>query len=946
MLENSMYDSWASRIRLFFKGKKNDDCDVQETNIILHGLSPDVYALVNHQELAKSLYTTNYDQLYAYLSQLTFIADPGITDVQVAQQKIPQNSAFQTKDLDAYDSDCDDISSAKAVLMANLSSCDPDVLFEVPYSYSYLNDMINQYVQEMSYSKQKHIDDYPDNEINSDSNTIPYSQYLQESQDAAQRIKPTLYDVSVIIKKHVVISVIDDEETLILKEASRSKMFDKQNDPISIKLKINISPIDYSKLNKIKEDFAKHFVTQKELSVEQAFLLKHSNYNPDTSVKSHTPVRIEAPSELPKVSLVNESLKKLKYQLASFDKVVKIRTTSDAITAQLSIDNDQLLKQIMSQEIMHIVVNYVDILDVKKSCVNECNKCLELETELLKKKDLIEKDVYDKLLKSSSTLEKHCISLELTTQLNQEIFQKDNFRENQNAPTFNQLFEINELKAQSQEKDTVIRKLKEKIKSLSGKDNLNAQLQEKVFAIATLKNELRKLKGKNVVDTAVSKPKCHYCSRNVQDFTIVGNISRKLGLPPLKYAYEMGKASAPKSDEARHRSSDEERERRGSGSLALGRGGAEGAVGPRCVRLVREHKPSRESGERGKTEDHTDDERPYGYLHSMERGEKACKLKAQKRERDMCEILYLVIGSMQPAGSANNACRERARQRKEVSEGLWLYPGYSPTKGRRERFWEILFSNLDQNASSTILHSYLCMQDAPLNRTSTSHNNCSSDITLRQPKRVYDIPVREIWPIVYKLLQENRPLRLVDTSATGYGRAKIQCESDNVRSLSLISLYPMTLKDRERAESLREEIQIGGEDPQGKAVDPTCYRGMIGTLMYVTSSRPDLVFAMSFTDADHAGCQDTKKSTFGSMQLLGDRLMRSQLTDYGLGFNKIPLYCDNKSFIALCNNNVQYSRSKYIDIRHHFIKEQVENGVVKLYFVKREYQLADIFTMP
>ncbi|GJU86936.1 hypothetical protein Tco_1294482 [Tanacetum coccineum] len=77
----------------------------------------------------------------------------------------------------------------------------------------------------------------------------------------------------------------------------------------------------------------------------------------------------------------------------------------------------------MSQEIMHIAVNSVDILDVKKSCVNECNKCPELETELLKKKDLIEKDVYDKLLKSYSTLEKHCISLELTTQLNQEIFQ-------------------------------------------------------------------------------------------------------------------------------------------------------------------------------------------------------------------------------------------------------------------------------------------------------------------------------------------------------------------------------------------------------------------------------------------------------------------------------------------------------------------------------------------
>ncbi|GKD23992.1 retrovirus-related pol polyprotein from transposon TNT 1-94 [Tanacetum coccineum] len=156
---------------------------------------------------------------------------------------------------------------------------------------------------------------------------------------------------------------------------------------------------------------------------------------------------------------------------------------------QLSIDNDQLLKQITSQKIMHIAVNSVDSLDVKKSCVNDCNKCLELETELLKKKDLIEKDVYDKLLKSYSTLEKHCISLELTTQLNQEIFQKDNFCENQNVPTFNQLFEINELKAQSQEKDTVIRKLKDRIKSLSGKDSVE-NVKKDIDEIETINIEL------------------------------------------------------------------------------------------------------------------------------------------------------------------------------------------------------------------------------------------------------------------------------------------------------------------------------------------------------------------------------------------------------------------------------------------------------------------------
>ncbi|GKA81902.1 hypothetical protein Tco_0788650, partial [Tanacetum coccineum] len=70
------------------------------------------------------------------------------------------------------------------------------------------------------------------------------------------------------------------------------------------------------------------------------------------------------------------------------------------------------------------------------------------------------------------------------------------------------------------------------------------------------------------------------------------------------------------------------------------------------------------------------------------------------------------------------------------------------------------------------------------------------------------------------------------------------------------------------------------------------------------------------------------------------------LTDYGFQFNKIPMYCDNKSAIALCYNNVQHSRSKHIDVRYHFITKQVENGIVELYFVRTEYQLADIFTKP
>ncbi|GJV04049.1 retrovirus-related pol polyprotein from transposon TNT 1-94 [Tanacetum coccineum] len=118
----------------------------------------------------------------------------------------------------------------------------------------------------------------------------------------------------------------------------------------------------------------------------------------------------------------------------------------------------------------------------------------------------------------------------------------------------------------------------------------------------------------------------------------------------------------------------------------------------------------------------------------------------------------------------------------------------------------------------------------------------------------------------------------------------------------------------------------------GTLVDDTHYRG---DKLVSWSSKKQKSIVMSSTEAEYialSGCY---------AQILW---MPSQLTDYRFKFNKIPLYCDNKSAIALCCNNVQHSRAKHIDVRYQFIKEQVENGVVELYFVKTEYQLAGIFT--
>ncbi|GJS97924.1 hypothetical protein Tco_0819094 [Tanacetum coccineum] len=103
-----------------------------------------------------------------------------------------------------------------------------------------------------------------------------------------------------------------------------------------------------------------------------------------------------------------------------------------------------------------------------------------------------------------------------------------------------------------------------------------------------------------------------------------------------------------------------------------------------------------------------------------------------------------------------------------------------------------------------------------------------------------------------------------------------------------------------------------------------------------------------FLDADYVVCRDSFKSTSGRTQFLGKKLvviwMRTQLTDYGFQFNKIPIYCDSKSAIAISCNPVPHSRTKHIAVRYHFIKEHMEKGTIELYFVKTDYQLADLFT--
>ncbi|GJX33772.1 retrovirus-related pol polyprotein from transposon TNT 1-94 [Tanacetum coccineum] len=437
---------------------------------------------------------------------------------------------------------------------------------------------------------------------------------------------------------------------------------------------------------------------------------------------------------------------------------------------------------------------------------------------------------------------------------------------NQNTPSFDQLFELNDMKAQSQEKDTVIKKLKERIKSLSGKMN-----EDKI------KKDLEEIETINIeLDHRVSK-------------LIVEN-------KHLKQTYKQ---------------------------------------------LYDSIKPARI-----RSKEQYDDLINQVNLKSVEISD----LNASLQEKVLVKLDEM-------GGILKNKDRLVARGYRQA-EGIDFEESFA------------LVARLDA------IRIFL---------TYAAHMNMN----------VYQMDVKTAF--LNDILREEVFSKYAIESLKKYGM-----ESSDPVDTPMVEKYKLD------------------EDTQGKAVDATHYHGMIGTLMYLTASRPDLTFVVcmcaryqakptekhlhavkrifkylrgtvnrglwypkdssialtAYADADHAGCQDTRRSTSGSMQLLGDRLvswsskrqksaaissteaeyiamsgccaqilwMRSQLTDYGLGFNKIPMYCDNKSAIALCCNNVQHSRSKHIDIRFHFIKEQVENGVVELYFVNTEYQLADIFT--
>ncbi|GJX35399.1 hypothetical protein Tco_0246956 [Tanacetum coccineum] len=530
---------------------------------------------------------------------------------------ITHNAAYQADDLDAYDSDCDELNSAKIALMANLSRNGSDALTEVlnPDNLNY--DLFNQSEQIITSSEQSNDVSQSETEITSDSNIIPYSQYLSEAQQEtvqnpnssaqqdvlilsmfeqlstqvthctnvnqaltteldrykeevkdlkemqnvensfsgsneqyaeivrlkqnlfeqvqekdslmktvsdlkndlkmeenrnidreialekkikqldniifkrgqsaqtvhmmtkskicydhstkqaigfekpfylkkARESKPKLYDGNTILKMDTIV-IPDSDETLMLCEESRSKMLLKEQDPLFEKHRVNTKPINYAILN---NDYYKRFVRQSDLYSEHAYWKATSVPALDPS-HSSTTVIVEVPKELPKVSMVNTSLKELKRYLTGFDQVVKERTTATAITE--GTWGFEHTKACFRDEIIPFIKELKDIF-------NNFNQYLVEELA----------DVQKVFYQMEQAVEQH--------RLESRTFETNNVLD-QNAPSFTQLFELSELRAQSQVKDTVIVKLKEQIKSLKGNVD-DSKVKMDMDEIETLNIEL------------------------------------------------------------------------------------------------------------------------------------------------------------------------------------------------------------------------------------------------------------------------------------------------------------------------------------------------------------------------------------------------------------------------------------------------------------------------
>nr|GEX99358.1 retrovirus-related Pol polyprotein from transposon TNT 1-94 [Tanacetum cinerariifolium] len=542
MLENDMYDSWKSIMELYMMNRQHErmilesveneaiqaDCDVKAINIILQRLPSEVYALVSNHKVAKKLWeriqllvqgtsltkqeielntkflntlppewskfvtdaklvrdlhTTNIDQLHAYLRQHEFHANESSVhhNAYSPPSLIPQIAYAPTANQHQQQPEFPSLDSG---LIVSVFKQGDDPIDVINHMMSFLSVVVasrypttNNQLRNSSNPRQQAT-------INDGRITLQLVQERQISFASGTSRTYTPRKVEAILGNKGLLFFTTVKGKAICPNSALNLRGNEMIRDRGIAEGQAIQTVITNNAAYQADDLDAYDSDCDELNTAKVALKANlAHYGSDALAE---PTAQNSNSSAQQDALILCVIEQLKTQVVNCTKInLDNKSVNDTSTAELERYKEQV--KVLKEDNTSVYVH-------------ECEKCLQLETDLLNKKDFIDKDTYDKLFRSFTTLEKHCISLEVDSQLNQEIFQQDNLVSNQSAPSFDHYFELNELKAQSQEKDTDISKLKERIKSLSGhmkEDKIKMELKEIEIINIELDHRVSKLVAEN-----------------------------------------------------------------------------------------------------------------------------------------------------------------------------------------------------------------------------------------------------------------------------------------------------------------------------------------------------------------------------------------------------------------------------------------------------------------
>nr|GEV50197.1 retrovirus-related Pol polyprotein from transposon TNT 1-94 [Tanacetum cinerariifolium] len=1035
MLDKDLYDSWKSRMELYMQNKENGRMILESgrQGSFTSGTSgtraniSETDGNNSGQQRVVKCFNCQGEGNGKVLNEeeLEFLADPGIAEGPAAQTVITHNATYQADYLDAYDSGYDDFSTAKAVLMANLSSYGSDVFFEDINSSSQQDAMILSVFEQLSNQVTNCNKVNKDNLIANESLSAELERYKE--------------------KETNVISIADSEETLMLEEESRSKMLLKQSDPMVLKPKVNIKPINYAELNRLSEDFGKRFVSQQELSDEQAL-------HPNTDQSASLPVKIEALQELPKTykqlfdsiklsrkdfchNSIKNDLRKFKgkdivdnaaqasnatfitlgmYKLDPVTLASKEKNNRETHIYYLkhTIEQAALFREIVEQSKS---LNPLDSASYSACKITATNKVPLREPIPLKvvAQEYVVTKVYTRRPKVVQiilwNLDSGC-SKHMTgdrSQLTNFIYKFLDTVKFDND-------EIAKIMGYGDYQIGNIIILK--VYYMEG-------LGHNLFSVGSQETNLYTL---SIGDTMTSSPICLLSKSSKTkswlwhrrlshlNFSAINHLARHgliRGLPKLKFekdhlflACAMGKS---KKQSHKPKSEDINQEKLYLLYMDL--------CGPMRVASVYRRKYIFVI---------TDDYSRFTWVKFLALKDEAPDFII-KRNRTLVEaIRTMLIFAQAPlflwAEAIATVCYAQNQSiigRHHEKTPYELLHDRKPDLSHLHVFGALFYPNNDSENLGKLQAKAdigIFIRYAPKKKAYRIYNRppglqCMTPVTANSrlvtnliSQQPYTLPPRNDWDRLFQpmFVEYFNPLTiavspiLVADAPKAIDLAEspmstlIGQDAPSTNKVMLIKLkwiykvktyeFGRVLKNKARlvAQGFMQEDGIDFEE----SFEPVSRIEAIYIFVANANNKNMMIFQIDVKTTFFNGelkeeampiekhlntvkqifrylkgtikmgiwySKDTEAKYIALSGCCAQILwMRSQLTDYGFQFNKILLFCDNKSAIALCCNNVQHLRAKHIDVRYHFIKEQVENGIVELYFVQMEYQLAEIFIKP